>query len=99
MSTKENDLRVWWIPQIPMDAFRVKVDNPYQAKVMLETLAKYDAFQFEKKIKGDYCNTGGLEVFRDGDWEEWTHGETFEFIDEVELSDLFDEYSPLDGER
>jgi hypothetical protein len=63
--------RVWWVPQIPMKAFHVSVANLAQAKLILKTLADYDRFQFENNVKPDYCNAGGLEVFRDGDWEEW----------------------------
>jgi hypothetical protein len=63
--------RVSWVPQIPMEAFHVSVANLAQAKLILKTLADYDRFQFENNVKPDYCNAGGLEVFRDGDWEEW----------------------------
>ncbi len=71
--TKKTDpaLRVWWIPQVPMKAFRVDVKTLDEAKLLLDTLAKYDLFQFENNIKPDYANTGGLEVFEDGEWLEW----------------------------
>lgn len=68
---KTNDLQVWWIPQVPMKAFRVDVADIAQARLLLRTLANYDAFQFENNIKPDYCNMGGLEVFEDGEWCEW----------------------------
>ena len=64
-------MRVWWIPQIPMKAFRVDVEDLAQAKLLIKTLAEYDIFQFENNIKPDYCNAGGLEVFEDGEWVEW----------------------------
>lgn len=68
---KEGDLRVWWIPQVPMKAFRQPVANVEQAILLLNTLAEYDNFQFENNVKGDYCNVGGLEIFEDGEWCEW----------------------------
>jgi hypothetical protein len=68
---KANDMRVWWIPQIPMKPFQVDVEDIAQARLLLRTLADYDAFQFENRIKPDYCNMGGLEVFEDGEWVEW----------------------------
>ena len=71
-----SNFRVWWIPQIPMKAFHVDVADLVQAKLLLETLADYDAFQFENNIKPDYCNMGGLEVFEDGEWVEWYDEET-----------------------
>ncbi len=68
---KEGDLKVWWIPQVPMKAFEVPVEDIKQAKLLLDTLAKYDLFQFHNKIKPDYCNTGGLSIYQDGDWCDW----------------------------
>ncbi len=48
------------------------------AQLLLKTLACYDIFQFEHKVKPDFCNAGGLEVYTkdfDGDgndgWCEW----------------------------
>jgi hypothetical protein len=67
----EKQLRVWWIPQVPMKAFRVDVKTIDEAKLLLDTLAKYDIFQFENKVKPDFANAGGLEMFEDGEWCEW----------------------------
>lgn len=71
MITKQGDLRVWWIPQIPGEPFHVDVASPAEAKKIMDVLANYDIFQFENRIKPDYCNAGGLECYRqDGMWEE-----------------------------
>lgn len=59
---KHGQLKVWWIPQIPMKAFEVEVETLVEAKLLLDTLAKYDLFQFENRIKPDYANAGGLVV-------------------------------------
>lgn len=67
----EGALRVWWIPQLPMKAFHRDVADLAQAKLLLETLADYDAFQFENNVKGDYCNVGGLQLFECGEWSDW----------------------------
>lgn len=77
----EGALRVWWIPQVPMKAFKRDVEDLFQAMLLIETLADYDAFQFENKVKGDYCNTGGLEVFEDGEWCDWQDPETGDDFD------------------
>jgi len=69
--TKEGDLKVWWTPQVPMQAFEVSVETLSAAGLLLDTLAKYDAFQFENNIKPDYCNAGGLVVFEGGEWVDW----------------------------
>lgn len=69
-------LRVWWIPQVPMKAFRVEVESVQQAALIMNVLADYDIFQFENNVKPDYCNVGGLEVFEDGDWTDWYDEDT-----------------------
>lgn len=51
---QEGDLRVWWIPQVPMKPFYVLVQNVREACLLLDALAEYDLFQFAKRIKPDY---------------------------------------------
>lgn len=83
---KEGDLRVWWIPQVPMKPFRVPVPDVKTAKLVLDCLASYDLFQLEHNVKPDFCNAGGLECFSqdgDGKWCEWYDEDTGESIDEA----------------
>ncbi len=81
---KEGDLRVWWIPQVPMrQPFHVDVDSPKEASKILGVLAYYDLFQYENKVRPDYANVGGLEVFEDGEWCEW-YDEDGDDIDSTE---------------
>ena len=84
MTTKQN-LKVYWIPQVPMKAFEVPVDSLKEAKKILDTLAYYDIFQYENNIKPDYCNVGGL-LFEDenGEWIEWCDEDGYS-IDEIEF--------------
>jgi hypothetical protein len=67
-------LKVWWKPQIPCASFEVPVKTIEEAKLLLRTLALYDIFQFEHRIKPDYCNAGGLlvldEIYGWIDWED-----------------------------
>lgn len=83
MSMREGDLRVWWIPQVPMTRFFVPVESIEQAKLIYNTLARYDAFQFEHNVKPDYCNLGGLEVVEDGEWLEWSDEETGDTLSDI----------------
>jgi hypothetical protein len=53
-------LRVWWIPQVPGKPFIVPVASLDEGKRIMEILANYDAFQYANRIKGDYCNMGGM---------------------------------------
>jgi Superinfection exclusion gene product 17 len=81
----EGDLRVWHIPQVPMKPFHVAVRNIREADLILETLAFYDIFQFKNKIKPDYSNAAGLEVFKEGEWEDWYDEESGDSYDDLRL--------------
>lgn len=83
--TTIGQLQVWWIPQLGIDErFTVNVDSVEQGALLLHSLARYDLFQFENKVKPDYCNLGGLSVWvglddEDADfdgWEDWCDDDT-----------------------
>jgi len=76
--SKEGDLMVYWIPQIGADIprFDTPVDSIEAGWLLIDTLAMYDLFQYENRIKPDYANAGGLLVFEGGEWLEWEHPET-----------------------
>ncbi len=83
---KAGDLQVWWIPQVGargIPPFQVDVPTVEAGVLLLATLARYDKFQLDHRIKPDYCNTGGLRRWcddSDGDgypgWENWYDEET-----------------------
>jgi hypothetical protein len=75
-------LRIWWIPQIPMEPMYVPVDDLNHAAQTLHLLAYYDLFQYEKRIKPDYSNAGGLQQFEMGEWSDWYDEETGASFDE-----------------
>lgn len=82
---KPSDLQVWWIPQVPGKAFNVDVSSVEDAVKLMSVLADYDLFQFKNKIKPDYCNAGGLNIYEsdsDGEgnpgWTSWCDEETGE---------------------
>lgn len=58
-----NKLQVWWVPQVPMKSFNVDVANVTEAVKILDVLADYDLFQYENRVKGDYANMGGLNIW------------------------------------
>jgi hypothetical protein len=66
------EFKVWWIPQIPGKPFEVTVPDLDTGILMCNTLANYDLFQYENRIKPDYCNTGGIHYRLDdsGEWED-----------------------------
>lgn len=77
------NLRIWWIPQMPMKPFEVDVPDLQTANLMLDTLAAYDAFQFENRVKPDYCNAGGLSIYDGTDWFDWYDEETGDSFDDI----------------
>jgi hypothetical protein len=66
-----SDLKLWWIPQVPMKAFEVEISTLDEGAKLLDVLAKYDMFQFDNRIKPDYCNAGGIVMLEDGEWVDW----------------------------
>ena len=77
-------LRVWWIPQVPGRQFLVDVASVDEAIKVLDILARYDLFQLKHRIKGDFCNAGGLECYSqdgDGNWCDWYDPESGDDID------------------
>ena len=81
---KHGDLKVWWVPQVPMKAFEVPVQTLREASLVLDVLADYDKFQFENRVKPDYSNAGGLLQFDHdiADWCDWESdlGEDFDEV-------------------
>jgi hypothetical protein len=66
---KVSKVRVWWIPQLPSkNPFYVDVPDIKTGKMVCDILANYDTYQYENRIKPDYCNTGGVQTFEDGEW-------------------------------
>ena len=67
----EPRLKVWWIPQVPMKAFEVEILSLAEGVKLLDVLANYDLFQFENRIKPDYCNAGGIVMLEGDGWVDW----------------------------
>jgi hypothetical protein len=70
--TSEIEFKLWWIPQVPMKPFEVEIASIDEGRKLSTILANYDKFQFENKVKPDYCNVGGIS-FRhpkvtEGEW-------------------------------
>lgn len=72
-------LRVWWISQVPGNAFEWPVADLAQAELLLDALAAYDDFQYGENVKGDYSNTGGLQIFDGSDWIDWEDEDSDDF--------------------
>lgn len=83
------DLRVFWIPQVPGEPFYIDVGTVETGVMFMEILAKYDLFQFETRVKGDYSNAGGLEIYEENSdgkgnpgWNDWEDSDTGEGAEE-----------------
>lgn len=71
-------LRVSHYPQIPCKPFIVEVKNLEEAKLIYDTLANYDLFQFNNRIKPDYANATIVEEYdeEEQEWISWCDDET-----------------------
>lgn len=64
--------RVSHIPQVPMKSFNVEVDSVKEAVKVSEILKEYDKFQYDNRIKPDYCSATFIEEWSDyGDGYDW----------------------------
>lgn len=83
---RETKLRIWWMPQISANcAFYIPVKSVEEAKKFLDVLAAYDQFQYQNRIKPDFCNTGGLQMWdeEEKDWVDWSDSEgIYDDVDE-----------------
>lgn len=71
-------LRVKHFPQIPGSGFEVPVQSLDEAKRIMSTLAAYDIFQYQHKIKPDYNNITILEEYDPiaNEWVNWSDEES-----------------------
>ena len=80
-------LRVWWIPQVGIEeTFYVPVSTVEEGKKTLDLLAAYDAFQLQNRVKPDYTNIGGLQMFdeEEGEWNDWYLETDDDYFDDVD---------------
>lgn len=81
-------MRVWWIPQAGAinNPFYVPVQSAEEGKKVMDILAAYDAYQLQNRIKLDYCNAGGLQVYNPetGEYEDWYFETEDEYFDDVD---------------
>jgi hypothetical protein len=97
---RKSKLRVWWVPQIPGKPFLVPVATLAEAKLLTDTLAAYDLFQFENRIKPDYANAGGVQVFDPLDTEDSPAGSWVDWYpDEAEEAIIRDLFGDIDHDR
>lgn len=93
---KEVELRVWWNPQIGSShTFYIPVKSVEEAKKFLDVLAAYDQFQYQNRIKPDFCNDGGLQMWdeEEQDWVDWyeePYNSTCYYDDVDEYCEAFD---------
>ena len=80
INAEEGDLRVWWSRNRNPMEFHI-VGSPEEAVKVLENLAQADLAD-ESVI----TNTGGLEMYEDGDWSEWydTEGDDIDAFAEAQ---------------
>lgn len=86
-------LRVWWVPQVPMEAFYIPVNSPEEGRKVMDMLAAYDCFQYNHKVKPDYCNTGGLQQYdsESGEWEDWFYDDGDSYYENEDLDEYCEE--------
>lgn len=86
---EKQKLKVWWVPQVPMKAFEVPVDSVEEGVKIMDVLGEYDSFQYKNRIKPDYCNAGGINIWKDDcdgagnpGWVDWYYDDGREWFDD-----------------
>lgn len=59
----EGDLRIWYVPQVPGKAFKMSVDSVKEGHLVLDILYNFSLFESENRIKPDYADAGGIEIY------------------------------------
>ena len=80
-------LRVWHIPQVPGKPFYIYTEDIREAKKIMDILAAYDLFQLENRIKPDFANMNGVQMWdeEEQEWIDWdieTEDYYFDSVDE-----------------
>ena len=83
---QKSQMRIWHIPQVgaSVPTFYVPVASVQEASKLLDVIWDYDNFLYENKIKPDYCNASGLQVYDGTEWEEWYGEVDGEMYDEID---------------
>lgn len=79
-----NKIRVWHIPQVPMKAFKVEVENEREAALLISVLSMQHLWLFENDVIPDYSNAMGVEMFEDNEWVEYYNEKEGMDWDEIE---------------
>jgi hypothetical protein len=75
------DLRIWYIPQIPMKAYHRDITSVEEGRNLLDAIYELALFELEHRVKPDYSNAGGIER-----WEEdGEGGYAWSEVDEDEM--------------
>lgn len=75
----EGEMRVWNVINPPNEPDRYPVNNPAHAYMLIQALAETQLL-----VADVYSNAFGLEVYRDGEWEEWNDDEGRELDEHIE---------------
>lgn len=71
MKNVKGNFRVWHIPQVGADAiFRLHCNSLEEAYRIQSILAVYDIFEYHNRIKPDFSNASGIEIY-DEEEQEW----------------------------
>lgn len=77
--------KVWHIPQVPEKPFELFCDTLDEAIGAIRMLARYDEFQYKNKIKPDYANMSGVQIWSEaeGEWVDWYLETDEDFYDDI----------------
>jgi hypothetical protein len=79
---KTSEFRLWYVPQVPMEAFIRDFASLAEAHRALDILVGYDLFQFEHRMRLDCSpNAGGILRWNEDEGQ-------YEDLDDDEIEEL-----------
>lgn len=90
---KPGDLIVWYIPQVPMPAFKWPAKDLVDAANIQAVLENFSAYEFHSRVKPDYADLSGVSRYEeDGeggfDWFDVDDEETSEALEAAGATQL-----------
>lgn len=86
LQPQENDLQLWFMPQLGGDTFMHRIDTPEEGAYLLDAISKYDLYCDRHGLRPDFANSGGVNRYEniDGerDWFTYYDDETGEEVED-----------------
>lgn len=86
LQPQENDLQLWFMPQLGGDTFTHRIDTPEEGAYLLDAISQYDLYCDRHGLRPDFANSGGVNRYENIDdaldWYTYYDDETGEEVED-----------------